>query len=272
MSPIAAIAGTAALSPVELRVLGCLLEKQRTTPDQYPLSLNALRLACNQSTNRDPVVSYDEPTVRDALHRLERRGLVRLASGAGSRAVKYRHLLADALPMDDGERAVMTVLMLRGAQTPGELKQRAERMHAFADLTAVNEALTALIGRELALRLPRRPGQKEERYAQLLDDGGEAVDGGAGSSGEAAGPSAMAGADAGDAAIALGSPLAELAELRERVERLEREVAALRDDRASGEGDRERAGGNGEQMRNPSGGVAFGAPGTDDASSLDPRR
>jgi uncharacterized protein YceH (UPF0502 family) len=116
--------GTARLSAPEIRVLGCLLEKQRTTPDAYPLSLNALRLACNQSTNRDPVLDYDETVVRDALHRLERRGLTRLASGAGSRAAKYRHLLAQALPMDEAEQAVLSVLMLRGAQTPGELKQR----------------------------------------------------------------------------------------------------------------------------------------------------
>src|SRR5882672_6525160 len=115
---------------VELRVLGCLVEKQRTTPDAYPLSLNALRLACNQSTNREPVVDYDESTIRDSLHRLERRRLVRLASGAGSRAAKYRHLLDEVLPLDRGEHAILCVLMLRGAQTPGELKQRAGRMHA----------------------------------------------------------------------------------------------------------------------------------------------
>src|SRR5205823_7863795 len=152
----------------ELRVLGCLIEKQRTTPDVYPLSLNALRLACNQSTNRDPVVDYDDAQVREALHRLERRGLARLASGRGSRAAKYRHLLADALPMSADEQAVMTVLMLRGAQTPGELKQRGERMHAFGGLEAVNETLERLSERGLAERLPRRPGQKEERFAQLL--------------------------------------------------------------------------------------------------------
>src|SRR4029077_4271989 len=116
------------------RVLGSLLEKQQTTPDVYPLSLNALRLAANQSTNRDPVVDYDDAVIRDALHRLERRGLVHLASGAGRRAAKYRHLLADALPMDSAEQAVVCVLLLRGAQTPGELKQRTERMHAFPDL------------------------------------------------------------------------------------------------------------------------------------------
>ena len=107
------------MSAAELRVLGCLLEKQRTTPDLYPLTLNSLRLACNQSTNRDPVLDYDDAIIRDALHRLERRGFARLASGAGSRAPKYRHLLADALPMSDDEQAVMCVLMLRGSQTPG---------------------------------------------------------------------------------------------------------------------------------------------------------
>jgi uncharacterized protein YceH (UPF0502 family) len=161
------------MSPEQLRVLGCLIEKQRTTPDAYPLSLNSLRLACNQSTNRDPVVDYDEAVIRDALHRLERKGLVRLASGAGSRASKYRHLLAEALPMQDGEQAVMCVLMLRGAQTPGELKQRTERMHRFGGLEDVGETLERLIERGLVARLDRRPGQKEERYEHLLGQEGE---------------------------------------------------------------------------------------------------
>src|SRR5271156_3927049 len=163
------------LSTTETRVLGCLLEKQRTTPDAYPLSLNALRLACNQSTNRDPVLDYDDAVIRDALHRLERRGFTRLASGAGSRAAKHRHLLAQALPMDAGEQAIVCVLMLRGPQTPGELKQRTERMHAFSELDGVNETLRRLIERGLVARLDRRPGHKEERYVQLLqaDDGQE---------------------------------------------------------------------------------------------------
>jgi uncharacterized protein len=156
------------LSATEIRVLGCLLEKQRTTPDMYPLTLNSLRLACNQSTNRDPVVEYDDAIVRDALHHLERRGFARLASGR--RAPKYRHLLAEALPMADDEQAVVCVLMLRGPQTPGELKQRAERMHPFLDLSAVHETLSRLIERELAACLERRPGQKEDRYTQLLED------------------------------------------------------------------------------------------------------
>ena len=157
---------------VELRVLGCLIEKQRTTPDTYPLSLNALRLACNQSTNRDPVVDYDEPTMRAALDRLSRRGWVRLASGSGSRAVKYRHLLDGALNLSDPELSLLAVLMLRGPQTPGELKQRAERLHRFESPADVDAVLDGLIGRELVARLPRRPGQKEQRYTQLL--GGEA--------------------------------------------------------------------------------------------------
>jgi uncharacterized protein YceH (UPF0502 family) len=157
------------LSDAEIRVLGCLLEKQRTTPDHYPLSLNSLRLACNQSTNRDPVVEYDEAVIRDALHRLGRRGYARLAGA--SRAAKYRHLLSEVLPMSDAEQAIMCVLMLRGAQTPGELKQRGERIHSFAELEEVQETLAALIGRELVRELLRRPGQKEERYLQLLGGG-----------------------------------------------------------------------------------------------------
>jgi uncharacterized protein len=164
------------LSAPEIRVLGCLLEKQRTTPDAYPLSLNALRLACNQSTNRDPVTEYDEATIRDALHRLSRRRWARLASGAGSRAPKYRHLLDEALGLPEDELAVLCVLMLRGPQTPGELKQRTERLHALADLSAVLDALERLIGRELAVRLHRRPGQKEERYEQLLGEDGPQAD------------------------------------------------------------------------------------------------
>ena len=158
---------------VEIRVLGALIEKQRTTPDVYPLSLNSLRLACNQSTNRDPVVDYDEPTIREALQRLSRRGWVRLASGASSRAIKYRQLLDDALGLVPSEVAVLGVLMLRGPQTLGELKSRSERVHRFGSLDDVATTLTRLSDRELVARLPRRPGQKEERYAHLLGPGGE---------------------------------------------------------------------------------------------------
>jgi uncharacterized protein len=154
---------------VEIRVLGCLIEKQRTTPDAYPLSLNSLRLACNQATNRDPVVDYDEPTIRAALERLSRKGWTRLASGAGSRAAKYRHLLDEALGVSPGQLSLLAVLMLRGPQTPGELKQRAERLHAFGSLAEIEQTLEELIERDLVLRLERRPGQKETRYKHLLD-------------------------------------------------------------------------------------------------------
>jgi uncharacterized protein len=157
---------------VELRVVGCLVEKQRTTPDAYPLSLNALRLACNQSTNRDPVVAYDEETVSAALRRLAQRGWTRLASGAGSRARKYRHLLPEALGVDEAELALLAVLMLRGPQTPGELKQRSERLHPFAGLPDVQETLERLRERELVVRHSRRPGQKEDRFEQTLWGGG----------------------------------------------------------------------------------------------------
>jgi uncharacterized protein len=156
---------------VEIRVLGCLIEKQRTTPDAYPLSLNSLRLACNQTTNRDPVVVYDEREIKAALERLSDRGWARFASGAGSRALKYRHLFDEALSLSGEEVSLLGVLMLRGPQTIGELKQRSERLHRFASTAEVAQALDGLAQRELVVQLTRQPGQKEERWAQLL--GGE---------------------------------------------------------------------------------------------------
>ncbi len=201
------------LSAAEIRVLGCLLEKQRTTPDHYPLSLNSLRLACNQATNREPVVDYDDAVVRDALHRLERRGYTRLAGA--SRAAKYRHLLAEALPMSSAEQAVMCVLMLRVPQTPGELKQRGERIHAFAGLDEVHETLAALIGRDLVAQLGRRPGQKEDRYTQLLG-GSDSFNGTTVAMGTSATPAVEPAATH------------ESEDLRDRVARLEREVTELR--------------------------------------------
>jgi uncharacterized protein YceH (UPF0502 family) len=206
---------------VEIRVVGCLVEKQRTTPDAYPLSLNALRLACNQTTNRDPVVAYDEATVSEALRRLALRGWTRLTSGAGSRARKYRHLLPEALDVDDEELALLAVLMLRGAQTPGELKQRSERLHAFADLAAVQEALGRLLERELVVCHPRRPGQKEDRYEQVLGGDGE---------GEPGNEEVHEEADAADflspAALADDD---RLAKLERELQDLRSEVAKLRD-------------------------------------------
>jgi uncharacterized protein len=159
---------------VEIRILGCLVEKQRTTPDQYPLSLNALRLACNQATNRDPVVAYDDAEIRGALDRLSRRGWVRLASGPGSRVAKYRHLLDDALGRVPSQIALLAVLMLRGAQTPGELKQRVERLYPYPSIEDVDQALEALAAAELAEKLPRRPGQSQDRWRQLLGGADEA--------------------------------------------------------------------------------------------------
>jgi uncharacterized protein YceH (UPF0502 family) len=165
------------LDPVQIRVLGCLLEKQQTTPDAYPLTLNSLRLACNQATSRDPVVDYDEGTVREAAQRLGERGFTRLTSYHGSRTSKYRHLLDEALGISSDERALLCVLMLRGPQTIGELKQRSERLHSFPDLRSVEEALLRLTERELGRWLERRPGQKEARYAHLLAEEGPTEDG-----------------------------------------------------------------------------------------------
>jgi uncharacterized protein YceH (UPF0502 family) len=194
--------------PVEIRVVGCLIEKQRTTPDAYPLSLNSLRLACNQSTNREPVVDYDEATVSEALRRLALRGWTRLTSGAGSRARKYRQLMPEALGVDDGELALLGVLMLRGTQTPGELKQRSERLHSFADLVAVQAALDGLVERGYVARHERRPGQKELRYEQLLGGFGEERDE----------PASMP-SEPDDAA---------LAPAEDRLTRVERELSELR--------------------------------------------
>ncbi len=207
---------------VEIRVLGCLIEKQRTTPDAYPLSLNALRLACNQSTNRDPVVDYDEQAVVEALRRLALRGWTRLASGAGSRARKYRHLLDDAFGLDDPEISVLAVLMLRGPQTPGELKQRGQRLHEFASLAEVEEALGRLVERGKVARHERRPGQKEERYEQLLGPSGDAS------------PPAPTPPPGSAAESTPGAPAVEqLRPAEDRLTRLEREVAELRSELAA---------------------------------------
>src|SRR6478672_8279639 len=198
------------LDSVQIRVLGCLLEKQQTTPDAYPLTLNALRLACNQTTSRDPVVDYDEATVRDAAQRLGQRGLARLASYHGSRSTKYRHLVDEALGLAPDERALLCVLMLRGPQTVGELKQRSERLHRFAQSSDVDEALDRLTTRELGRWLDRKPGQKEARYAHLLE--ADSVD--PGEPAPRPEPDDLAG---------------EVAALRRELEELREEVAALRE-------------------------------------------
>jgi uncharacterized protein YceH (UPF0502 family) len=209
----------------EIRVLGGLVEKQRTTPDAYPLSLNALRLACNQSTNRDPVVDYDEQTVVEALRRLALRGWTRLASGAGSRARKYRHLLGDAFGLDDAEISLLAVLMLRGPQTPGELKQRGQRLRDFPDLAAVQATLDRLVERGQVARHERQPGQKEDRYEQLL--GGD-------SDRSAPSPTdTVPDEAASNGEIAAAEPATEIKPAEDRLTRLEREVAELRTELAA---------------------------------------
>jgi uncharacterized protein YceH (UPF0502 family) len=194
---------------VEIRVVAALVEKQRTTPDQYPLTLNSLRLACNQSTNREPVVDYDEATVKAALERLGARKWTTLASWSTARSVKYKHLLDQALGLSDPQLALLTVMMLRGPQTPGELRQRSERIYRFDAGDEVERTLDELIERELVTALPRQPGERGQRYAHRLSEGEEEA--------AAAAPTAAAPASApGDGLAA-------------RVERLEGEVAALRE-------------------------------------------
>ena len=196
------------LDAVEVRVLGCLIEKQRTTPDVYPLSLNSLRAACNQSTNRDPVVTYDDEAIRDALHRLGRRRWTRFASGA--RAAKYRHLLDETPGLTVDEQALLAIPMLRGPQTPGELRQRVDRLYSFPDQAAFQATLDRLIERGFIARHARRPGQKEERYAHRLSED----------------------LDEGPATTAAPAPFqpAPAPPARsdhDRIEQLEREIAAL---------------------------------------------
>ena len=162
---------TPPLTDVEARVLGALIEKEVTTPDAYPLSPNALAAACNQTSNRDPVMRLDDDAILQAVVSLRRRGWVRAMQPAGSRITKYSHLLADQLTLDARDLAVLGVLLLRGPQTAGELHARTARLAEFADLAAVEATIEGLIARAaepLVARLPRRPGQKEVRFAHLL--------------------------------------------------------------------------------------------------------
>jgi uncharacterized protein YceH (UPF0502 family) len=207
------------LEPAEVRVLGCLIEKQRTTPDVYPLSLNALRAACNQSTNRDPVVAYDDDVIRDALHRLGRRRWTRLASGA--RAPKYRHLLDENPGLARDEQAVLAVLMLRGPQTLGELRARVERMQPFADTAELQSVLGRLAERGFAELQPRRPGHKEQRYAHLLSSDLEDEEPRASARAQAATSTPPSQPAQRPSHAPVADPLAE------RVERLEADLAAL---------------------------------------------
>ncbi len=199
----------------ELRVLGCLIEKQRTTPDAYPLTLNSLRLACNQSTNRDPVVDYDEATVRGALDRLGARGWVRLATWSDRRTKKYRHLFGDAQNLSAAEQALLCLLMLRGAQTPAELRQRSERLYSFGSGEEVDEVLADLGERGLVAEAPHEPGRRGQRFTQVLD-GGEGK--------EAPAPTA----GTSESAVAARVSVLEegLGELRRDLDALRRELGA----------------------------------------------
>ncbi len=159
-----------ALNPVEQRVLGALLEKQRTVPDTYPLSLNALRMACNQSTSRDPVVNYDDTTLIDTLNGLRDRELIRFVKRTGVRVVKYHQRLTEHLDLDEEQAALVTLLLLRGPQTPGELLPRLERIHPFVDRDGVEDALRefAALDPPLVRELERQPGHRDQRWMHLL--------------------------------------------------------------------------------------------------------
>jgi uncharacterized protein YceH (UPF0502 family) len=209
------------LGSPETRVLGCLLEKQLATPNVYPLTLNSLVAACNQTSNRDPVVSYSEADVAGALAALREKGVARVVYGSGQRAEKYRHVLDEVWGLDDQHRAVLGVLMLRGPQTVGELRVRTDRLARFDSLAEVEQVLRLLASREepLARRLERAPGQKEARWVELF-------------SGEAAAMDAAARSEEGigvpaDVPSRRSAP-GEVQDLREEVGRLREEVAALR--------------------------------------------
>jgi uncharacterized protein YceH (UPF0502 family) len=156
------------LTAVEIRILGSLIEKESTTPDNYPLSLNALVVACNQSSNRDPVMTLSEDEVRWAVNNLRQQSLVRAEQGSGSRVMKYRHLLAERLPIDTSPLGVLCVLMLRGPQTAGEIRGRTGRLAELATVADAEAVLQELGAKELVVELARRPGQKESRWAHLL--------------------------------------------------------------------------------------------------------
>lgn len=207
------------LTAAEQRVLGCLIEKRWTTPDQYPLSLNALRLACNQSTNREPVTDFDDAAVREAAAGLSRYGLARLASGHSSRAIKYRHLAEETLGLGREDLAVLAVLLLRGAQTSGELKARSDRMASVGSLDDVERVLESLSEGGYVRRLARRPGQKEDRFEHLL--GTQAPSESVAAASAPDGPSQPAADDGLEARVKALE--AEVAELRER-------LASLRDE------------------------------------------
>jgi uncharacterized protein YceH (UPF0502 family) len=230
------------LSGPERRILGCLVEKERATPQNYPLTLNALRLACNQSTNRDPVTDYDETTLEEALSSLRQQNLTRIVYSTSNRAAKYRHILDEAWKLDRDELAVLAVLLLRGPQTVGEIKGRTERLTDFADLAAVQATLDRLAARPdgaFVVRHERRPGQKDARWAHLLggSEAEDAYDPPADHAGDARGwdderPTPRAPAPAAAAAPGpngVDELTAEVTDLRSQLERVEGELVELRD-------------------------------------------
>lgn len=158
------------LNAEEVRVLGCLMEKSKTTPDYYPMTLNALTAACNQKSSRKPVVEYDEQTVILTLDVLKKKGLISTATGGGSRVVKYKHNFAIVFPLVPSQLAIICLLLLRGAQTPGEINTNSGRLYEFESLDDVNEIITQLLNREMPyiVQLPKRTGQKEARFMHLL--------------------------------------------------------------------------------------------------------
>jgi uncharacterized protein YceH (UPF0502 family) len=201
------------LHPVEARVLGSLLEKEITTPEYYPLSLNALVAACNQKSNRDPVLHFDEATVEQALQSLRDKGLLLSISGAGSRVTKYGHRISEKLNLGRRELAILCELMLRGPQTLGELRTRSERMHRFDDLAEVESVIERMA--ELVVKLPRRPGEKEARFAHLL-------------SGPPVLPEEETDASAPARPDRIGTIEAEIAQLRDELEDLRQQFAGFR--------------------------------------------
>ncbi len=223
------------LDAIPLRILGSLIEKEATTPDAYPLSLNALTAACNQLSNREPVMQLSEIEVRNAVNALRQEGLVRAIQPAGSKVMKFQHLLTDKLNLDDRERAVLGVLMLRGPQTLGEIRARTARLADFASPEDVDGTLNALSGRGLATEVPRRPGQKESRYAHLLGGEPSAESAAVTSPGDDRSASAhhtgttnASSAGDPDRVVALEESVdalrRDLAELRSRFEELERQL------------------------------------------------
>jgi uncharacterized protein len=210
------------LNEVEARVLGALIEKEITTPDYYPLSLNALVNACNQKNNREPVMTLDESSVHTALYNLQAKGMAGPASGADSRVTKYEHRVQEVFNFTRAETAIIDVLLLRGPQTPGELRGRSERMHRFEELSDVQATLQRLIERDppLVKILPRQPGTKESRYAHLLSGDVE----GRAAPAESRAPVARGGID--DERVARLE--SEVAELRKEIAELKTQVESLR--------------------------------------------